>query len=458
MADLYLHANMQPHADLFDLTHVNVIRHGDVAIQDLLLRSMAVVTDYTSAAIDFSFLDRPVFYYQFDRTRFLGRRPSHFDLDEELPGEIVGDAPELIGALEARGRARLHHPPGRAREGVAPRRAPRHRRPRADRPGGPARPAPTPRPPAAPRRHPVGAAPVAPGQARRAVVALRESMRGPLQTALYRVARRLPRNGAVVFESNLGADFGDSPGAIHRALTRAGAPGAHGLGDAAPACPAAGAAGRSSASRGPTCGSMGRASVWVTNQNMPAWMRRPAGTYYLQTWHGTPLKRMLHDLDTVSAATPGYVERVDRMISEWSLLLSRARGRPQRFRSAFRYDGDLLEAGYPRNDALADGRPPARAERVRKRLGLARSKKVLVYAPTFRDDQRDGKRFTFVLPIDLALLVGGGRGGVRDRRPPPPDHPRQGPAAVGGAQRGGRLRDGGPARRRPTCSSPTTPR
>ena len=66
-----------------------MIRHGDIAIQDLLLRSMAVITDYTSAAIDFSFLDRPVFYYQFDRTRFLGKRPSHFDLDEELPGEIV---------------------------------------------------------------------------------------------------------------------------------------------------------------------------------------------------------------------------------------------------------------------------------------------------------------------------------------------------------------------------------
>ncbi len=99
VADLYLHANLQPYADLFDLSHVNVIRHGDVAIQDLLLRSMAVITDYTSAAIDFSFLDRPVFYYQFDRTRFLGKRPSHFDLDEELPGEIVATRGELMRAL-----------------------------------------------------------------------------------------------------------------------------------------------------------------------------------------------------------------------------------------------------------------------------------------------------------------------------------------------------------------------
>lgn len=88
---------MQPYAHLFDLTHVTVIRHGDIGIQDLLVRSMGLVTDYTSAAIDFSFLDRPVFYYQFDRTRFLGKRPSHLDLDEELPGEIVATRSNCSG-------------------------------------------------------------------------------------------------------------------------------------------------------------------------------------------------------------------------------------------------------------------------------------------------------------------------------------------------------------------------
>ena len=404
VADLYLHANLQAHADLFDLTHVNVVRHGDIAIQDLLLRSMAVVTDYTSAAIDFSFLDRPVFYYQFDRTRFLGRRPSHFDLDEELPGEIVGTRAELLRALDAAAERGF---------GIRPDARDKASRLVAHRDTGA-------------RERIVQAALHAPRRRldppllrdgiqsvgrlsrrvkrRRAVVAVREGVRGPLQTVLYGVARRLPRNGAVVFESNLGADVGDSPGAIHRALTARGLP----VRTAWVTRPGVSAPEGSRALERLSwryLWVMGRASVWVTNQNMPAWMRRPAGTYYVQTWHGTPLKRMLHDLDTVVGRDTGYVERVDRMISEWSLLLSPSPWATQRFRSAFRYDGDLLEAGYPRNDALADGSAPERAERVRKRLGLARSKKVLVYAPTFRDDQREGKRFRFVLPIDLALLV-----------------------------------------------------
>jgi CDP-glycerol glycerophosphotransferase len=113
---------------------------------------------------------------------------------------------------------------------------------------------------------------------------------------------------------------------------------------------------------------------------------------------------MLHDLDTVIGRDAGYVGRVDRMIGEWSLLLAPSPWAGERMRSAFRYDGEMLDVGYPRNDGLADGSTAARAERIRKRLGLAASKKVLLYAPTFRDDQRTGKRFTFSLPIDMVAL------------------------------------------------------
>jgi CDP-glycerol glycerophosphotransferase len=114
---------------------------------------------------------------------------------------------------------------------------------------------------------------------------------------------------------------------------------------------------------------------------------------------------MLHDLEVVVGRDEGYVARVDQMIGEWSLLLSPSPWATQRFRSAFRYRGDVLEAGYPRNDALLDGSGQERAATISKRLGLARSKKVMLYAPTFRDDQRVGKRFTFALPIDLDALL-----------------------------------------------------
>jgi CDP-glycerol glycerophosphotransferase len=404
VADLYLHANLQHYADLFDLSHVTVIRHGDIAVQDLLLRSMAVITDYTSAAIDFSFLDRPVFYYQFDRTRFIGRRPSHFDLDEELPGEIVATQAELMRALTAAaGRGFSIHPDARrkasaliahrdtgARERIvtAAVNAPRRR---TD-------------PPRLRDAIQTGRRVRARLKRRRLVVTMLDRVRQPTRTGIYALARKLPRSGLVAFESNLGADYGDSPGAIHRAIQ------ARGLDVRAGWVARTKAPVPEGSLRLDRLGwrylwEMGRASVWVSNQNMPTWMRRPDDTFYLQTWHGTPLKRMLHELDSVVGRDSGYVDRVDRMIGEWSLLLAPSPWAAERLRSAFRYRGEMLDVGYPRNDALADGSTADRAKRIRKRLGLASSKEVLLYAPTFRDDQRAGNRFTFSLPIDLAGLA-----------------------------------------------------
>ncbi len=402
-ADLYLHANMQPYADLFDLSHVTVVRHGDVAIQDLLLRSTMMLTDFTSAAIDFSFLDRPVVYYQFDRTRFLGKRPSHFDLDDELPGEIVATRAELLHELEAtadrgftitpearrKSAALLAHRDTGARERIvtAAVQAPRRR---LDPPGV---------------RDAVGSARRLWERTttRGRVGTARRRALTPVGRALYGVASRLPRSAVVAFESNIGQDMGDSPGAIQREIVRRRLPvdTAWVLDPSLPAPDGVRVLPRQSLRY---LWVMGRARAWVSNQNMPALVPRPPRTFYVQTWHGTPLKRMLHDLDAVVGRDAGYVGRVDRMIGEWSVLLSPGPWATERFRSAFRYDGDVIEEGYPRNDVLVTA-PAERATAVRRRLGLARSKKVLVYAPTFRDDQRSGNRFTFALPLDLDALV-----------------------------------------------------
>ncbi len=84
------------------------------------------------------------------------------------------------------------------------------------------------------------------------------------------------------------------------------------------------------------------------------------------------------------------------------------------FRSAFGYDGPMLEIGYPRNDVLVrdDG---DRRRQVRQRLGLADDDQVVLYAPTWREYLGvrtskpvyvDVERLTSALP-DAVLLVRG---------------------------------------------------
>ncbi|BDZ42877.1 hypothetical protein GCM10025865_21760 [Paraoerskovia sediminicola] len=95
------HPNMRRYADRFAAPGVEVLRQGEAAVQDLLRSHAALVTDYSSVAFDFSLQERPVFYLQFDRERFVGSRPSHMDLDSDLPGPSFREPESLAEAVAA---------------------------------------------------------------------------------------------------------------------------------------------------------------------------------------------------------------------------------------------------------------------------------------------------------------------------------------------------------------------
>ncbi|WLV24151.1 CDP-glycerol glycerophosphotransferase family protein [Aciduricibacillus chroicocephali] len=84
-----LHPNMQNFTKYFEDAPVRVITQGEVEVQNLLKESAMMITDYSSVAFDFSFLEKPVIYYQFDRERYIGKKGSHLDMEQVLPGEIV---------------------------------------------------------------------------------------------------------------------------------------------------------------------------------------------------------------------------------------------------------------------------------------------------------------------------------------------------------------------------------
>src|SRR5699024_4024991 len=96
-----LYTHMTAFVELFNIPdYIKVIRQGEVDVQLLIKESKLMITDYSSVAFDFSFLERPVIYYQFDRDTFIGNLPSHLDLDEELPGRIYDEAEDVIIATK----------------------------------------------------------------------------------------------------------------------------------------------------------------------------------------------------------------------------------------------------------------------------------------------------------------------------------------------------------------------
>jgi CDP-glycerol glycerophosphotransferase len=125
------------------------------------------------------------------------------------------------------------------------------------------------------------------------------------------------------------------------------------------------------------------ADVVVANDCMSmSWDKQPSTTY-LQTWHGTPLKRIHHD---VQPARPGWLDAPDLDVARWDHLLSPNAASTERLRGAFRFRGQVHETGYPRNDVLSSpGCDAVRAE-VRSRLGITEGTAAVLYAPTWRDD------------------------------------------------------------------------
>ena len=128
------------------------------------------------------------------------------------------------------------------------------------------------------------------------------------------------------------------------------------------------------------------------------WDKRPDATY-LQLWHGSPLKTVHRD---VLWAPEGRLDWLDTDVARWDYLLSPSPASTPRLRSAFRWAGEVLELGYPRNDVLQPPRVDKVRARTRSRLGLADDETVVLYAPTFRDRflAEDGAP-----PLELSLDV-----------------------------------------------------
>jgi CDP-glycerol glycerophosphotransferase (TagB/SpsB family) len=149
------------------------------------------------------------------------------------------------------------------------------------------------------------------------------------------------------------------------------------------------------------------ARVLVVNDWLRWPYRRRPHQHVLQTWHGTMLKRLALDRPHVSARTRLAVLREQR---RWDALLAQNAYSARIFRTAYAVSGPIWETGYPRNDVFAE---PARAARVRAILGVPAGARVVLYAPTWRDDRNelvddlDLVRFAAALPADHVVLVRG---------------------------------------------------
>ncbi|WP_052948673.1 bifunctional glycosyltransferase/CDP-glycerol:glycerophosphate glycerophosphotransferase [Mesobacillus campisalis] len=125
-----------------------------------------------------------------------------------------------------------------------------------------------------------------------------------------------------------------------------------------------------------------RSKFWVDNQGIAHLAKKRKDQVYVQTWHGTPLKKMGYDQKTRPSETE--LKRLKTQTKAWDYFISPNPYSTEIFRRAFRYPGEILETGYPRNDLLLK-QPPEIIEKAKSSLRIPAGKKVILFAPTFRD-------------------------------------------------------------------------
>lgn len=133
-----------------------------------------------------------------------------------------------------------------------------------------------------------------------------------------------------------------------------------------------------------------KAKYWITNTNIERGLSfKKRDQVYLNTWHGIALKYIGNDC-------PG---RKDYNFDTVDYLVVSGNYDENVYRSAFNArEKSYLRCGMPRNEELwlSDG---IRKTQIREQLGLPSDKKVILYAPTWRESTDGGKSYEIKPPI-----------------------------------------------------------
>lgn len=150
----------------------------------------------------------------------------------------------------------------------------------------------------------------------------------------------------------------------------------------------------------------------VTNSALNYRIFRKPEQVFLETWHGTPLKRLRCDIEAEKGNVNNTLREIkiknDMDVVRYNYFLSPSAFASEKFRSSFNMaelgiEDIVVETGYPRNDFLFNFSDKDAAE-IRRELDIPEGKKVILYAPTFRDNQHDGSGYTYDVHLDFDRL------------------------------------------------------
>ena len=143
---------------------------------------------------------------------------------------------------------------------------------------------------------------------------------------------------------------------------------------------------------------LAKAKYWIVNSNTRAFLKPGKKHVFVQTWHGTPLKKIGCDITCTGNAMTKYenIQKIyDGEAEKITYMISPSQYCTEKFISAFDLkkfgkEDAVLTVGYPRNDYLFKFTDDE-CKNIKLKLNIPMDKKVILYAPTFRDNKYSAK-------------------------------------------------------------------
>ena len=142
------------------------------------------------------------------------------------------------------------------------------------------------------------------------------------------------------------------------------------------------------------------ARCWITNSSVERGLSfKGKDVFYFNTWHGTPIKKMGSDIGDSSQAfaSKGRESSID-------IMLAQGQYEADIFSRVFNIDIEKFRIiGLPRNDELLPSEQIHKAtrEKICRTLNISTNKKIILYAPTFREYLKENSNCIIAPPINL---------------------------------------------------------
>lgn len=155
-----------------------------------------------------------------------------------------------------------------------------------------------------------------------------------------------------------------------------------------------------------------QAKYWVSNSRIPNEIKKDDKQVYIQCWHGTPLKKLGFDIENyvgTKTSTKDLYRNYRIDAERYNYIISPSKFFTEKITSAFNLksigkENVFVEKGYPRNDYLYTFTNEDN-KKIKSKLNIPTDKKVILYAPTWRENQhKPGVGYTYDLGLDFDLL------------------------------------------------------